>query len=92
MEITVKKNEQAGRYEALTDDGTVAGFADYRVSGDSVVFPHTVTEREFGGQGVASKVAKAALDDVRKAGKKAVPSCSFFADYIERHPEYADLV
>lgn len=92
MDLTVKKNEQASRFEALLDDGTVAGYAAYRESGDRIVFPHTVTEPRFGGQGVASTVTKAALDDARAQGKKVVPACSFFARFIDEHPEYADLV
>ena len=35
---------------------------------------------------------KVALDDARSEGKKVVPACSYVADYIDRHPEYADLL
>lgn len=92
MDFTVSKNEQAGRFEAVTDDGTVAGFTEYQEQGDTVVLPHTVTEDDFEGQGVGSKVVKAALDAARADGKKVDPKCPFVASYIERHQEYADLV
>lgn len=92
MQITVRKNEDAGRYEAVTADDAVAGFAAYQDSGDSIIFPHTVTNPEYRGQGIASQVAKYALDDARSEGKTVVPMCSFFAYYIGEHPEYADLV
>ncbi|WP_106850358.1 GNAT family N-acetyltransferase [Blastococcus sp. Marseille-P5729] len=92
MEFTVSFNEQANRFEAVTDDGTLAGFTEYHVEGETVVMPHTVTEDGFEGQGVGSKVVKAALEAARGDGKKVDPKCPFVASYIERHQEYADLV
>ena len=44
------------------------------------------------GRGIASKLAKTALDYSRAEGLTVVPLCPFIASYIERHPEYADLV
>jgi predicted GNAT family acetyltransferase len=35
---------------------------------------------------------RAALDDVRAKGGSVVPKCSFVRGWIERHPDYADLV
>jgi uncharacterized protein len=32
------------------------------------------------------------LDDLRARGLALVPLCPFVADFITRHPEYADLV
>ena len=50
------------------------------------------TDKAFEGQGVGSKVAAFALEDVRRCGLKADPRCPFIAKYIEKHPEYTDLV
>ncbi|MCL2315755.1 MAG: N-acetyltransferase, partial [Actinomycetia bacterium] len=38
--------------------------------------------------------AKGALDDVRanRPGFAVVPECDFIKTYIERHPDYADLL
>jgi predicted GNAT family acetyltransferase len=33
-----------------------------------------------------------ALDDARNRDLKVVPMCSFVRGYIERHPEYQDLL
>jgi len=41
---------------------------------------------------MGSRLVKAALDDVRQRGERVVPQCAFVADYIRRHPAYADLV
>jgi predicted GNAT family acetyltransferase len=84
-------NEAQSRYE-LKIAGRVAGHADYRLEGDRVRFTHTEVEPGHEGRGLGSKLAAYALDDVRSRGLKAVPQCRFIADYVERHPEYADLV
>ena len=83
-------NEAASCYE-LTEDGATA-FASYVRDGDVLMFDHTVTPPELRGRGVASRVVKAALADVRARGFKIVPACSFVTDYVARHPEVGDLV
>ena len=83
-------NEAASRYE-LTEEGATA-FASYVRESDVLVFDHTVTPPELRGRGIASRVVKAALADVRARGLRIVPACSFVADYVARHPEDGDLV
>lgn len=73
-------------------DGAQAGVAVYHVRGGRYVFVHTEVGDDYEGQGVGSALASFALDDVRSKGAKVVPLCPFIAGYIDRHPEYADLV
>jgi predicted GNAT family acetyltransferase len=88
----VTNNEAESRYE-LRMDGRVAAMAQYTLDGDKVRFTHTEVESEHEGQGLGSKLAAHALDDVRRRGLKAVPQCKFIASYIARHEqEYGDLV
>ncbi|MEU6410179.1 GNAT family N-acetyltransferase [Microbispora sp. NPDC046933] len=84
-------NAAASRYEILLD-GAVAGFAQYRLRGGSMVFPHTEIRDEFEGRGLGSMLVGRALDGARAAGLRVVPLCSFVAWYIQKHPEYRDLV
>lgn len=85
-------NEAQCRYE-LHLDGRVAGQALYRREGDRIVFTHTEIEPGHEGQGLGSKLAAHALDDVKTRGLKAVPKCSFIAKYVERHEqEYGDVL
>ncbi len=79
------------RYEARLG-GQVAGFAEYRRSPGRITFIHTVVGPEFEGRGVGGRLARAALDAARGEGLRVTPRCPFFAAYIQRHPEYADLV
>ncbi|SCQ64531.1 GNAT family N-acetyltransferase [Propionibacterium freudenreichii] len=57
------------------------------------MFTHTEVEPNFEGQGVGSKIARFALDDVRDDGSRSVlPLCPFIKGWILRHPDYKDLV
>ncbi|MDO5710204.1 MAG: GNAT family N-acetyltransferase [Micrococcales bacterium] len=91
MAIEVTRDEARHRYEA-TVDGTFAGYAEYVEHEGVVTFPRTVVEPAFEGQGVASAIARRSLDDASAAGLLVRPDCSFYARWIERHPDYGDLV
>jgi hypothetical protein len=85
-------NGSASQYE-LRIGGEVAALAAYRTQGDSVRFTHTEVKPQYEGQGLGSKLAAFALDDVKTQGMKAVPQCPFIAKFIEKHQkEYGDLV
>jgi len=91
-DISVADNPRESRYEA-TVDGTVAGFAQYKVKDGHIVFTHTEVDPAFEGQGVGSVLAREALDDVRAKGEHDVVAlCPFIAAWIERHPAYQDLL
>ncbi|MEY9908553.1 putative GNAT family acetyltransferase [Catenulispora sp. MAP12-49] len=90
-EVTVLDNKERKRYEARIG-GALAGILAYTVQDGVAVMPHTVVEPQFEGRGIGGKLAKAALDDVRERGLKVAPRCWFVAAYIEKHPEYTDLV
>lgn len=79
------------RYEVHVD-GELAGFAEYVAKGGRLLFVHTEIADAYAGQSLGSALAKGALDDVRAQGVDIVPLCPFIAGWIERHPEYADLV
>jgi uncharacterized protein len=88
----IRNNEAAGRYELLVD-GEVIGFLDYRRRADDVIeMPHTVVDPEHGGKGYAADLTQRALDDARELGASVLPSCSYVARYIEKHPEYQHLL
>jgi predicted GNAT family acetyltransferase len=87
----VRHNAEQSRYELHVDDQLV-GVADYRADGDVWTFPHTVIAGSRRGQGLGAELVRGALDDVRRAGATVVPRCWFVHEFIEAHPDYADLV
>jgi predicted GNAT family acetyltransferase len=90
-DVTVQDNPAQRRYEAIVD-GEVAGYVFYQQREEALVLIHTEVAGQFEGQGVGSSLAAGTLDDIRARGLRLVPVCRFIKSYIERHPEYGDLV
>jgi predicted GNAT family acetyltransferase len=90
MNDTVSDNRAQQRYE-LAVDGHVAA-SDYEIADGVITFVHTEVPPELGGKGIGSKLIKGALDQVRAGGLKVIAQCPFVKAYIEKHPEYADLL
>jgi predicted GNAT family acetyltransferase len=81
----------ASRYE-IRSDGELAGFAEYRLRPDAVVFTHTEIEDPFEGRGLGSELIRDALDDARSRGLSVLPYCPFVRDFIAKHVDYLDAV
>ncbi len=78
------------RYE-LHVDGQLRGVAGYRRNDDRIVFTHTEVDVPLRGKGYSNALVRFALDDVRASSQRAGATCWFVRDYVEEHPEYADL-
>ncbi len=87
----VRDNRDRSRYELFVD-GEVAGFVQYSMRGGRLILVHTEIDEARAGHGLASILVSGVLDDVRRRGLRIVPICPFVEGYIERHPEYDDLV
>jgi uncharacterized protein len=87
----VHNNRELSRYE-ISDGSERIGFMTYHVDGDTVTTPHTEVDRSHGSRGYGQQLVKAALDDIRAQGRFVQPLCPFVQAYIDRHPEYEDLV
>ncbi|MBO1417251.1 GNAT family N-acetyltransferase [Streptomyces sp. FH025] len=90
MTLSVRDAADRNRFEAWVDD-QLAGFAEYLRSDNLVVYPHTVVEPAFEGQGIGSALARAALDDARERDLPVLATCPFIKGWMLRHPEYTDL-
>ena len=82
----VVDNPRENRFE-LEIDGQMA-IVVYHVADGAMYFTHTETPPQFEGQGVASRVAHAALTAAKARGLKIVPRCSFIVQYVKKHPEF----
>jgi predicted GNAT family acetyltransferase len=91
MATEVRNSTERSRYELLVE-GELVGLADYRITGDAVVFPHTEIEPRLRGQGLGAELVRAALDDVRSSGRRVIAHCWYVAEFIDGHPEYQDLL
>ena len=90
-ELRVADSPARHRYEAILHD-QVVGVSVYELIDDRIVFLHTEVDSGLEGLGVGSRLAKGALDDVRRRGLKVVARCPFIAAWLKRHPDYADLL
>jgi hypothetical protein len=89
--LTVRDNPTELRYELLDGD-TVVGLIRYRIEPGAVALIHTEIEPAHEGQGLASELVKGALDDLRGRGLRLIPICPYVRSWLERHPEYTDLI
>jgi predicted GNAT family acetyltransferase len=88
--IPVRINSSPHRFEATLDGHTA--FLSYQRKSDSIILIHTQVPSALAGRGVAGELVRTALDYARREGLSVIPQCSFAASFIERHPEYGDLV
>jgi len=88
--IEVKNNPQASRFEVHLGDNKLAQIA-YMMEGDVMIFVHTEVPKEFGGRGIADKMAYTALEYAKAQHYQVMALCPFVKAYIERHPEYKSI-
>lgn len=81
---------EPGRF-TIAVEGQTVGLADYFDRDGRRTFPHTEVSRAFQRRGLATILVAEALRATREAGLRVVPACSMVADYIDQHPEFADI-
>jgi uncharacterized protein len=80
----------SGRFE-IERDGHVA-YLEYNLAGKVLQLIHSEVPEALRGKGLAAELAKSALDWARENGVKVDVICTTVAAYLEKHPEYSDLV
>jgi uncharacterized protein len=72
------------------------GYFELERDGDKatlvLVLVHTEIPEQLRGSGVASTLAKTGLDWAREHHMKIDVVCPFVAAFLEKHPEYSDLI
>jgi predicted GNAT family acetyltransferase len=88
--IQVRHNREHSRYEVELDDQRA--IIQYRDTAGVRYYLHTEVPEALEGHGIASRMAKAALDEAQAESLTIVPLCPFVRAYIEKHPEYKPMV
>jgi predicted GNAT family acetyltransferase len=89
-EIAVDEDLDAGEFHARVDDRQVAVM---RYSGDEVVTINSVVvDPGLRGEGIGTAFIAHVLDDLRDSRRQVIAGCSEVRDFLDRNPEYADLV
>ena len=88
---TVLDVAERSRFE-IRVDGARAGQAFYSVAPGSIRFTHTEIDDAYSGRGLGGTLVRAALDSARARRLAVLPECTFVRSWIEKHPDYVDLV
>jgi len=86
----LRQNLARRRYEFDVEGGEALAF--YRLADGVMTFTHTEVPAALRGRGLGSQMMRAVPENVRAQGLRVVPACPFVADFIDRHPEFADLL
>ena len=92
MQATTQVRHDSSRHRFIAVvDGHEAEL-EYERRSDVLSLTHTGVPPEIGGRGVGGDLVRTALEYARAEGLKVEPACSYAAAYMERHPQYADLL
>jgi len=89
--VEVRKDTTSRLYEALID-GQVVGDLAYETTGGRVSLTHSYVDPDRRHQGIASALARFALEDLSRNQSKIGIYCGFVADFLAGHPEFNDAV
>lgn len=91
--IDVADDPAQSRYVASVD-GEMAGYSEYEIdeSRGRILIQHTEVDDAFEGRGVGGALVRGTLDDVRRRRLRVVAQCPFVRAWLDRHPDYQDLL
>jgi hypothetical protein len=90
-DLRIEDNREQNRFE-VTVDGARAGFIDYHAQPGLITLLNTEIDPAFEGRGIGTHFVAGVLDEIRGRGAHVLPICPFIRAFIQRHPEYNDLV
>lgn len=90
LDPEIRDERDAKRY-ALTINGQTA-VVTYNLVEGGLMVTETLVPIELEGQGIASRLARHVLADVKGRGLIILPVCPFFAAYLKKHPSRAEIV
>lgn len=88
--MEVKDNPAQNRFELKAGDHLALAY--YSLAPGIITFTHTEVPKELSGQGIGTRLAQGALEQVRARGLKVVAQCPFIAAFIRKNPEFAGLL
>jgi len=90
MTPAVTHDADRGRFETVVDGERCT--LDYELAGAIMTITHTRVPDPVAGRGIAAALMETALAHARTSGWRVVPRCSYAVRYLERHPEWSDVV
>lgn len=91
MSANVRHEEDAHRF--VLDLGKEEAVLNYRMDGEDVMnLTYTEVPKGHEGEGIGSRLAKAAVELARSKELSVRPTCGFARSWLEKHPEHSDLI
>ncbi len=90
-DLFLVNEEENGIYDAMSGDTKIGGIT-YSLADDRVVLLAAMVYPEFRRQGFATEMIRRVLDDVRAQGKTVTIICPIVRTFIDKHPQYEDVV
>jgi predicted GNAT family acetyltransferase len=90
-ELDVLNDAEHGRWIATLGAEAIAELP-YRFVGGRVVLLTTWVDPAYRNNRVATELISRVLDEIRENGKKITIICPVVGEFIDRNPEYADLI
>jgi predicted GNAT family acetyltransferase len=90
-DVRVTDAPERSRYEARIGEDVV-GYTDYRRNDGTIMLAVTEVREEYRCSGIGTALARTSLEEARSHGRRVEPVDPFIAGWIERHPQYADLL
>ncbi|HIR48873.1 MAG TPA: N-acetyltransferase [Candidatus Faecimonas gallistercoris] len=73
-------------------NGEEIGVVEYKkIDENTIDIYHTYVDPDYQGKKIASKLVEELFKKLQKENKKAILSCSYVANWMEKHPEYSNL-
>jgi predicted GNAT family acetyltransferase len=85
-------DDPVNRSYEITVDGAYAGLLVYELTGTRYALTHTYIEPSYRGQGLATRLVRHVMDDLRAKSTTATNYCPVIDAFLHKHPEYGDLV
>ena len=76
----------------MGEESNPRAFIKYNIENGVFTLESTVVNPEFRGQGLAGIITKYVFDYIRENNLKLQPLCSYSIKYIEKNPEYEDIL
>ncbi len=90
MDYQLIHNTEKNRYEFDIKDEVAV--MEYQPQGDVLIIVHTGVPQDLENQGIAHQLVQKSLDDIRANDQQIIPVCPYVVTFIDRNPEYSDLI
>lgn len=88
--MDIRLNIEQGRFETVVEGQLCV--LEFVLDGKVISMNHVGVPESVGGRGIAGVLTRHVLDHSRAEGWQVVPNCPYVKNWIERHPEYQELV